>query len=147
MGNQAECNLKHRIIPKLTPADNKEADKDTADTDPAIDKKKETVEERIARINAVNLTLGDFFFKVGIDYYYLISNYYIFCIKIYLKYSIFQCLDHQMLKLFFLCMLAFFFTVGVITSIYLTVIYFFKQSLWYFYFPTEAHLKGLHKEL
>ena len=78
MGNQAECNLKHRIIPKLTPADNKEADKDTADTDPAIDKKKETVEERIARINAVNLTLGDFFFKVGIDYYYLISNYFLY---------------------------------------------------------------------
>jgi len=120
-GNEKdESNLKQRIIPRLVPTECKEGDK-TVDKDCATgEKKKETTEERIARINKVNLTIGDFVFK---------------------------CLDHEMLKLFFLLMVLFFLAVGVITVIYLTVIYFFKQSLWQFYFPTEEHLRSLRKEL
>jgi hypothetical protein len=114
--NEDDCNLKHRNIPKLTATEGKPSDKDSS----TEKKKPETQEERIARINAVNITLGDFVFK---------------------------CLDHEMIKLFILCMLGFFFITGIVTCIYLTVIFFFKQSLWQFYFPTEAQIKVLRGEL
>ena len=96
---------------------NKEVDKDTTTSEP---KKVETEEERIARINQTKITVSDFLFK---------------------------CLDHEMLKLFFLSMIAFFLVVGFITCIYLTVIFFFKQSLWQFYFPTEEQIKRMRGEL
>jgi len=96
---------------------NKEADKDTTKSEA---KKVETQEERIARINQTKITLSDFLFK---------------------------CLDHEMLKLFFLSMIAFFLCVGFITCIYLTIIFFFKQSLWQFYFPTEEQIRRMKGEL
>jgi len=82
--------------------------------------KEETTEERIARISKVEITFNDFFVK---------------------------CIDHEMLKLFFSAFILFFFSVGIITCLYLIIIYFFQEKMWQFYFPKDGHHHSAHGEL
>jgi len=82
--------------------------------------KEETPEERIKRISEVKITFGDFFAK---------------------------CVDHDMLKMFFGSLIAFFFFVGMITCLYLIICYFFREQMWHFYFPKSEHHHEAHGEL
>jgi len=77
------------------------------------DQKEETTDERVARIKKTEVTLSDFF------------N---------------QCLDFEMLKLFFGFLFVFFCTVGLATIFYLFFIFLFKKKMWNFYFGShDAH--------
>lgn len=114
--NEKDCDLKHRIIPKLTP-DKSDKKKDSKSVDEVT--KQETPEERIARINNVQISFSDFFVK---------------------------CLDHEMLKLFFGSLFAFFMLVGFATVVYLIFIYFFQPRLWNIYFPSEEMHRHAHGE-
>lgn len=82
--------------------------------------KQETPEERMERISNVQISFSDFFIK---------------------------CVDHQMLKLFFLSLIFFFFAVGMVTCLYLVFIYFFHAKMWYFYFPDGHSHSSAHGEL
>jgi len=120
MGSTAEkkedkdCELKHRIIPKLT------AQKENGTGNTEDETKKETTEERLARISNVKISFSDFFVK---------------------------CIDHEMLKLFFGLLLAFLILVGLCTCMYLVFIFFFKPSMWNLYFPSEEFNKKMQGEL
>jgi len=123
--DETDCNLKHRIIPKLT-ADkaDKKRSKEAATTkqesaDQPTKKKQETPEERLERISNTQITFSDFFLK---------------------------CLDHEMLKLFFVTLFLFFCAVGVLTCIYLAFIYFFKYAIWQMYFPTEEMIQKMNRK-
>lgn len=100
------------MIPKLTPIN--DGDKET---DKLIKRKanvkNETSKEREERIKKTEVSIADFFS---------------------------QCVDYDMLKLFFGLLLIFFCTVGLATLFYLFFIYLFKAKMWNFYFPShEAH--------
>jgi len=108
--------LIHRNIPKLTLAEKKDTTEEKV-------VKKETQEERVARISSVKLSFADF------------------CR---------DCIDYDYLKLFTFLSLGFCFVVGVITILYLLFLYFFRTRLFYYYFPTEEQLrlaKQQHSEL
>lgn len=118
--NEGDCNLKHRIIPKLT-ADKTETkkpkEKEPEDND--TKKPKETAEERTERISKVEITFSDFFTK---------------------------CLDHEMLRLFVVTMFCFLLCVGALTVFYLVFVYFFKYTLWLAYFPTEEMIQEINRK-
>lgn len=120
--NEKECEVKQRIIPKLTAdkAEGRREKKECVKCQGAeAESRKETPEERIERINKVQITFSDFFVK---------------------------CLDHDMIKLFLLSLFAFLLLVGFVTCIYLFFIFMFKERMWHFYFPTEEMRKNPHGE-
>jgi len=101
------------MMPKLVPAE-KESEK--INKKEKESKKDETVEERITRIRSTEVTFSDF---------------------------INQCIDFEMLKLFFAFFFAFFVLVGVATTFYLFFIFLFKEKMWRFYFGSH----DVHEEL
>ena len=118
-GEESSSEIKQRMIPKLTPerADRKS---DKNGKQQSVDKKQETPEERIERINNTKITVSDFFVK---------------------------CIDHDMLKLFFTAMFLFFFAVGMLACCYVFFIFCFQEKMWNAYFPSERVHKNAHGEL
>ena len=105
-----ECELKHRIIPKLTSGKeesngSKKACKCTGD-----ESKVETAEERKLRYENTRISFSDYFLR---------------------------CIDFDEIKLFLGLLFAIIFTVGGLTIIYLCFIFVFKPSMWQVYFPTN----------
>ena len=47
----------------------------------------------------------------------------------------YECVDWDMIKLFYALMMLFFTMVGVFTFIYLLYCFNFNEKMWYFYFP------------
>ena len=47
----------------------------------------------------------------------------------------YECLDWEMLKLFFALLMLFFCIFGFFTIIYLLFVFNYREKLWYFYFP------------
>jgi len=111
------CDVKQRMAPKLT---QEMAEKRSVKNGRSVEKKQETPEERIERINNTKITVSDFFVK---------------------------CIDHDMLKLFFTAMFMFFFTVGMLTICYLIFVFCFKEQMWNTYFPSERIHRNAHGEL
>ena len=72
--------------------------------------KKETEEERVARIGQVSVSFTDFVFK---------------------------CIDYDMLKMFVGSMIGFFCLVLIVTIIYLIFCFFFYERQWELYFPSD----------
>jgi len=99
------------MMPKLVPAE-KDSDKMRKEKEKE-NQKNETPQERVKRIQTTEVSVYDFF------------N---------------QCLDYEMLKLFFAFFFAFFVLVGVATMFYLIFIFLFKEKMWRFYFGShESH--------
>ena len=121
MGSDSEkdcCDaMKHRIIPKLTQMENngqvgekKQSVFKRRNNTNETNGKKETSEERVGRISQTNVSFMDFWF---------------------------QCLDWEMLKLFFGLLILFFFAVGIASLLYLFFVFNFNEKLWYYYFPVS----------
>ena len=121
MGSDSEkecCDaMKHRIIPKLieTEKSNHVSEKKSSVFKRKSNKddtngKKETSEERVERITHTNVSFTEFWF---------------------------QCVDWDMLKLFFGLLIIFFCVVGFATLLYLFFIFNFREKLWYYYFPVS----------
>ena len=47
----------------------------------------------------------------------------------------YECVDWDMIKLFYALMMLFFTMVGVFTFIYLLYLFNFNEKMWYYYFP------------
>jgi len=121
MGSDSEkecCDaVKHRIIPKLTQSEKNDnggekkqngTHKSSKNSDSNI--KKETSEERVERISHTKVSFLEFWF---------------------------QCLDWEMLRLFFGLLMLFFTFVGIVSFLYLCFVFSFNEKLWYFYFPVS----------
>ena len=116
MGSDSEkdcCDaMKHRIIPKLTQTENKDQ---VGEKKQSVFKrrnntnetngKKETSDERVGRISQTNVSFMDFWF---------------------------QCLDWEMLRLFFGLLMLFFCSVGIASLLYLFFVFSFNEKLWYY---------------
>jgi len=129
--SDSQCQMKHRIIPRITP--NETNKKFTLKEDSRRERKnnnkegcdkcvekKETTEERVERISNVKVSFADFFVRS---------------------------LDHDMLKLFCQVMAGFLGMCAFVSIIYVMLVYFFKPNMWNIYFPKHEHLEDFHKEL
>ena len=105
--------MKQRIIPRITKSDTNGTERKSS----AIkrkgfkedsNEKKESVEERIVRIDQTKVTFMEFWY---------------------------ECLDWEMLRLFFGLLLLFFTMVGIASLLYLMFVFNYREKLWYFYFP------------
>jgi len=118
MGSYSEpcCDaVKHRIIPKITQTESNGTERKSSAVKRKVNKddsngKKETTEERIVRINKTSVTFMEFWY---------------------------ECLDWEMLRLFFGLLLLFFCMVGVASLLYLMFVFNYRESLWYYYFPVS----------
>jgi len=112
MGSDSErecCDaVKHRLIPKLREKNSSNLKRKTNDVGTVTNGKKETSEERVQRISHTHVSFMEFWF---------------------------QCLDWEMLKLFFALLMLFLCAVGFATLLYLFLVFFLKENLWYYYFP------------
>eukprot|EP00092_Neocalanus_flemingeri_P048845 GFUD01055906.1.p1 GENE.GFUD01055906.1~~GFUD01055906.1.p1 ORF type:complete len:115 (+),score=23.97 GFUD01055906.1:3-347(+) len=111
--------MKKRIIPKITQTEyidhdpeNKSADLKMKTNREETNQKYENDEELFEKISETKVSLKDFWF---------------------------QCLDWEMLGLFFGCLVLFLCAVGLASLLYLLFVYDFKESLWYKYFPRNIH--------
>eukprot|EP00092_Neocalanus_flemingeri_P062883 GFUD01075960.1.p1 GENE.GFUD01075960.1~~GFUD01075960.1.p1 ORF type:complete len:119 (+),score=30.67 GFUD01075960.1:76-432(+) len=101
--------MRQRIIPKLIQTGKNEQ----VPGKRKIEKEngnKETNEERVERISHTNVSFMEFWM---------------------------QCIDWNMLRLFFGLLMLFFFAVGFATLLYLMFVFSFKENLWYYYFPVS----------
>ena len=121
MGSDSEkdcCDaMRHRVIPKLTQSEKndttgekKQSGGQKRNNKAVLNGKIETSEERVERINHTSVSFMQFWF---------------------------QCLDWEMLRLFFGLLMLFFTLVGIISFIYLCFVFAFNEKLWYFYFPVS----------
>ena len=53
----------------------------------------------------------------------------------------YECVDWDMIKLFYALMMLFFCTVGFTCMIYLLYVFNYNEKLWYYYFPVRDELK------
>ena len=53
----------------------------------------------------------------------------------------YECIDWDMIKLFYALMMLFFCTVGFTCMIYLLYVFNYNEKLWYYYFPVRDELK------
>ena len=53
----------------------------------------------------------------------------------------YECVDWEMLKLFYALLMLFFCTVGIAVALYLLYVFNFNEKLWYFYFPVREGFK------
>ena len=122
MGSDSEkecCDaMKYRNIPKLTQTDksdngvvNKTSGLKRRTNNNEPNGKKETSEERVDRISHTSVSFMEFWF---------------------------QCLDWEMLRLFFGLLMLFFCMVGVASIFYLFAVFSFNEKLWYYYFPVST---------
>jgi len=102
--------VRQRNLPKLIQSDKNENGIQRKTTKDSVNGKKETSEERVIRISQTSVSVKEFWY---------------------------ECLDWEMLKLFFALLMLFFCVVGFVTLVYLIVIFNFKENLWYFYFPVS----------
>ena len=116
--NGKDCELKHRIIPKLTAG--KEESKQKACKCTEEDTKVETPEERAKRIENTKISISDFFIR---------------------------CIDFDEIKLFIGLLFAIIFAVGGLTIIYLIFVFVFKPSMWQLYFPSSVDSINASTEL
>ena len=125
MGSDSEkecCDaMKNRIFPKLmqTEKNNPVGEKKQSvfkrknnekNEENESNGKKETSEERVDRISHTHVSFMDFWF---------------------------QCLDWEMLRLFFGLLMLFFCAVGIASLLYLFFVFSFNEKLWYYYFPVS----------
>eukprot|EP00092_Neocalanus_flemingeri_P042068 GFUD01045839.1.p2 GENE.GFUD01045839.1~~GFUD01045839.1.p2 ORF type:complete len:121 (-),score=30.77 GFUD01045839.1:586-948(-) len=103
--------MRQRIIPKLILTEKSEhAPEKTSIEKDAANENKETNEERVKRISHTNVSFMEFWM---------------------------QCIDWNMLRLFFGLLMLFFFAVGFTSLLYLMFVFSFKENLWYYYFPVS----------
>eukprot|EP00092_Neocalanus_flemingeri_P062884 GFUD01075961.1.p1 GENE.GFUD01075961.1~~GFUD01075961.1.p1 ORF type:complete len:127 (+),score=32.39 GFUD01075961.1:76-456(+) len=109
--------MRQRIIPKLIQTEKNEhvPGKQSSVSKRKIEKDipngdKETNKERVERISHTNVSFMEFWM---------------------------QCIDWNMLRLFFGLLMLFFFAVGFATLLYLMFVFSFKENLWYYYFPVS----------
>ena len=125
MGSDSEkecCDaMKHRIIPKLMQTEKNDhvgekkqsvfkRKNNEKNEENESNGKKETSEERVDRISHTHVSFMDFWF---------------------------QCLDWEMLRLFFGLLMLFFCAVGIASLLYLFFVFSFNEKLWYYYFPVS----------
>eukprot|EP00092_Neocalanus_flemingeri_P062885 GFUD01075962.1.p1 GENE.GFUD01075962.1~~GFUD01075962.1.p1 ORF type:complete len:127 (+),score=36.26 GFUD01075962.1:76-456(+) len=110
--------MRQRIIPKLIQTEKNEhvPGKQSSVSKRKIEKDipngdKETNKERVERISHTNVSFMEFWM---------------------------QCIDWNMLRLFFGLLMLFFFAVGFTSLLYLMFVFSFKENLWYYYFPVSS---------
>ena len=53
----------------------------------------------------------------------------------------YECIDWEMIKLFYALLMLFFCTVGIAVALYLLYVFNFNEKLWYWYFPVREGFK------
>ena len=53
----------------------------------------------------------------------------------------YECIDWEMIKLFYALLMLFFCTVGIACALYLLYVFNYNEKLWYYYFPVREGFK------